>query len=123
MNAQELEIVKKHYVKFLRSGFKPKQFTKVLYNAFYIDSNLFIAHFDRAGFYSSRFGSAKGLVETVHVLMNTAPRNETHKALKQITKDCIQYFEEQRLKYLINLELNTKNAEVRDLLGQVNQSF
>ena len=122
MDAQELEIVRKHYVKFLRSGFKPKLFTNVLYQAFYVYSNLFIAHYDKSGFYGTRFGNAKGLTETVHVLMNTAPRNETHKMLKQVTKDCIQYFEDQR-QSLIALELNTKNAEMRDLLSQVNQSF
>ena len=35
MNDQELETVKKHYVRFLRSGFKPKLFTNALYQAFY----------------------------------------------------------------------------------------
>ena len=122
MNAQELEIVKKHYVKFLRSGFKPKLFTNVLYQAFYIYSNLFIAHYDKSGFYSSRFGSAKGLVETVHVLMNTAPRNETHKALKEVTKECIQYFEERR-QFLIASELNQFEKQSQELISSINQSF
>lgn len=96
MSAQELEVIKRNYVRFLRSGFSFKQFTKVLYNAFYIDSNLFIAHFDRAGFYRTRFNTSKGLVETVHVLLNGAPRNETHKLLRELTKDHLQYFENLR---------------------------
>ena len=117
-----LNSVKKNYIRFLRSGFSFKQFTKVLYNAFYIDSNLFIAHYDRRGFYDSRFGNAKGLVETVHLLLNAGPRNDTHKALKEVTKECIQYFEERR-QFLIASELNQFEKQSQELISSINQSF
>lgn len=121
-HAAYLNSVKKNYVRFLRSGFSFKRFTKVLYNAFYIDSNLFIAHYDRSGFYDTRFNTAKGLVETVHVLLNGAPRNETHKLLRELTKDHLQYFENLRQTLLAD-ELNSYEKLAQQAIESSRRTF
>jgi len=47
--------LKKQAVKFVKSGFKYKYFTKDLYEFLHIDTNKFIAHFDKLGFWNARF--------------------------------------------------------------------
>lgn len=41
--------------RFIKSGFKYSRFTNDLYEMLYIDSNVFIAHFNKEGFYKVRF--------------------------------------------------------------------
>jgi hypothetical protein len=54
--------------RFFRSGFKRHWFTNDLYRAFYIHSNLFIAHFDKDGFYKARFQDPNGFFKTIDLL-------------------------------------------------------
>lgn len=48
---------KAHLKKFIRSGFKYKYFSNDLYEMLYLHANVFIAHFDKAGFYNRRFNN------------------------------------------------------------------
>jgi hypothetical protein len=45
----------KQLTRFINSGFKYTCFTKALYKMLYIETNMFIAHYDRHGFYTERF--------------------------------------------------------------------
>lgn len=122
MTAQELETIKTNYIRFVKSGFNYRWFTKVLYNAFYIHSNLFIAHYDRSGFYNSRFNTVKGLNETVYVLLNSGPRNDTHKLLRDITKDKIDFFEGLQQKLLAD-QINAYEKECQEVIDNSKRSF
>lgn len=41
--------------RFIKCGMKYSRFSKAIYEMLHIDTNLFIAHFDRWGFYCERF--------------------------------------------------------------------
>lgn len=41
--------------RFIESGLKQSKFTKDIYSMLYIDTNKFIAHFDKSNFYERRF--------------------------------------------------------------------
>lgn len=56
MTAAEKEAVLKQWERFLSSGLKWERFNKALYNHL-IQHCSFIAHYDRAGFYSTYFES------------------------------------------------------------------
>lgn len=44
-----------HLERFIKSGFRQTCFTNSLYEMLYIDSNKFIAHNNKRGFYTARF--------------------------------------------------------------------
>lgn len=53
--------------RFIKSGFKKHWFTNDLYKMLYIDSNVFIAHFNKNGFYEERF--QKNAIQTIDRLI------------------------------------------------------
>lgn len=60
MSAAEKERVLKQWDRFLKGGLRREQFDKALYNHL-IQHCEFIAHYDRAGFYSTYFESGDGI--------------------------------------------------------------
>ena len=60
MNAAEKERVLKQWERFLKGGLKWEQFNKGLYNHLIMHCS-FIAHYNRAGFYSTYFESGDGI--------------------------------------------------------------
>ncbi len=62
MAAAEKERVLKQWERFLKGGLKQEQFDKVLYHHL-IQHCEFIAHYDRAGFYSTYFESGDDTIQ------------------------------------------------------------
>lgn len=60
MSAKDKEIVLKQWRRFLRTSFKREAFTDRLYKHLTLHCS-FIAHFDRAGFYSVYFDDMKSM--------------------------------------------------------------
>lgn len=60
MSAAEKERVLKQWERFLKGGLKQEQFDKALYQHL-INHCSFIAHYDRAGFYSTYFETGDGI--------------------------------------------------------------
>jgi len=60
MSAAEKEQVLRQWERFLKGGLKWEQFNKALYNHL-IQHCSFIAHYNRAGFYSNYFESGDGI--------------------------------------------------------------
>lgn len=69
---------------FVLSGFKQSKFTVAIYEAMYINSNKFIAHYNRDGFYKARFESRDGLSETLTQLESIKPTDDVKRILKSI---------------------------------------
>lgn len=67
--------------------------TQALYELLYIHSNMFIAHFDRDGFFKARiaddegFGVTVGLLATTREKPNTSAENRLVNQLIRIAKD------------------------------------
>lgn len=47
--------LEKQLQRFIKSGLKESMFTNDLYEMLYIQTNVFIAHFNKQGFYKTRF--------------------------------------------------------------------
>ena len=62
MSAAEKERVLKQWERFLKGGLKWEQFNKGLYNHLIMHCS-FIAHYNRAGFYSTYFESGDGIAD------------------------------------------------------------
>lgn len=63
MNKLEMQINR-----FFKSRFKRGNFTNLIYEAMYIESNAFIAHFDKDGFFRARFESPEGFRQTIETM-------------------------------------------------------
>lgn len=60
--------------RFIKSGFKRSRFTKDLYSMLYIDTNVFIAHFNIDGFYKVRFEQeAEKTIDLLTVVSKNKP--------------------------------------------------
>lgn len=89
--------------RFFRSGFKSWRFTNELYEAFYIHSGRFIAHFDKATFYRTRFQDPEGFFDTIRILRDLpTDGNTTRHILGAYARDylarmeiCEKYLNEQ----------------------------
>lgn len=58
--------------RFIKSGFKESRFTNDIYEMLYIDTNVFIAHFDKKGFYYARFlNNAHQTLESLKLVKKT----------------------------------------------------
>jgi hypothetical protein len=62
--------------RFFRRGFKKAHFTTDIYEAFYIHSGRFIAHFDRLTFFKTRFEDPQGFFDTIDILREMQERNK-----------------------------------------------
>lgn len=64
MTAEEKEKVLKTWKRFIKSDFQEKSFTERLYQHLILHCS-FIAHYDKAGFYSTYFRNPKDAVEFI----------------------------------------------------------
>lgn len=69
---------------FVSSGFKRSKFTNSIYEALSVDANVFIAHFNRDGFYRARFEDREGLKQTLKSLATVKPVDDIKRIVRQI---------------------------------------
>lgn len=69
LKANEKVKIAKKFEAFIKSGMKPSLFTKALYSHLYLNFG-FIAHYNREGFYNTRFHNPEGRVKTFDSIIN-----------------------------------------------------
>jgi hypothetical protein len=70
------EAIARAFERFATGGYPPAKLTESLYRAL-SHSFLFIAHFDRGGFYEARFADLGGRVETLETIVAPTPWTPT----------------------------------------------
>lgn len=71
--AKDKALAVKGFLRFVESGFSGAKFTDRVYKFLHVHLS-FIAHFDRAGFFTMYFTSEDGLAEFVEDFLDAVPR-------------------------------------------------
>jgi hypothetical protein len=101
--------------KFFKNGCQEKDFTESVYKSFYLDSNLFIAHFNKSSFYSARFGTHEKLLNTIEIINTSSPKNKTVKKMQKLIKENNKEVHKQIAEKLAN-EIKILTADLTALL-------
>lgn len=69
MTSDEKSRILRAFTNFIKSGFEEKKFTKAVYDHLHLNCG-FIAHYNKEGFYRSRFCGLENITETMNTLIN-----------------------------------------------------
>lgn len=80
-NKKDTRTLVYQWKKFVRSGFRYPYFTIAIYEHLYQDTNRFIAHFNREGFFTARFHDHAALQATISIMWKVAEKNKITRKL------------------------------------------
>lgn len=113
MTAEEKEKVVKNFKKFIASDLDEGSFTKALYNHLHVHCG-FIAHYNKDGFYQSRFVGLENLKTTLHGIQRSATEcSSDYRDLNTVLSQIVAENYEKIIQVYTKIEISNLEADQR----------